>query len=257
MSHIKYTLNDEVYTCWNSTDRVTTPSLIFNENETPRYTPLFVIDENKEGTLDQHWFYKCGDLAVDYNEQKYYAPLSRRYINTISGTVSTTIRHSGKTGTTTTQISQTITKNLNLFGGKRHVDFGRLFDSTPSVKVTSSSTTVMVLFVGTMGCEIQIYAPDTVQAFVTLEITGPVTTTTTTYPNETHSANAQGIFEYGVTYPTEPVLTVDSGGVTATNNAENDSCLIQKTLTGTVAYNKTLTLSQAFSVTHKGDFGLN
>ena len=90
-----------------------------------------------------------------------------------------------------------------------------------------------------------------------LTVTGNIATTTTTYPDETKSAVAQGNFNYGVTYPTEPVLTVDSGEVTATNNVENDSCFIQKTLTGTVAYNKTLTLSQAFSVTHKGEFGLN
>ena len=263
MSHIKYTLNDEVYTCWNSTDRVTTPSLIFNENETPRYTPLFVIDENKEGTLDQHWFYKCGDLSVNYNEQKYYAPLSRRYINTISDTISTTIKHSGKTGTTTSYQSKTITKDGRIpasGAGMRstYVSFGVTFASPPEVKELHSSLSLTFTNITTTGCTVVVYsAQSSVEVKFTLAITGQIPVTTTTYPNETHSANAQGIFEYGVTYPTEPTLTVDSGGVTATNNVENDSCLIQKTLTGTVAYNKTLTLSQAFSVTHKGDFGLN
>lgn len=263
MSHIKYTLNDNGYTCWNSTDRVTTPSLIFNENETTRYTPLFVIDENKEGTLDQHWFYKCGDLSVNYNEQKYYAPLSRRYINTISDTISTTIRHSGKTGTSTTYQSETITKEGSFSPGSSgyreyFMSFGVTFASPPQVKVLSSAHSLSIFDVSTTSCKI---SASTIQqgvgTYFTIEITGQIPITTTTYPNETHSANVQGIFEYGVTYPTEPTLTVDSGGVTATNNAENDSCLIQKTLTGTVAYNKTLTLSQAFSVTHKGDFGLN
>lgn len=278
MSHIKYTLNDNVYTCWNSTDRVTTPSLIFNENETTRYTPLFVIDENKEGTLDQHWFYKCGDLSVNYNKQKYYAPLSRRYINTISDTISTTITHSGKTGTTTTTTSKTVTPTgVHIFGfqdvppGAHRisaditVNYGVTFLQTPAIYINFGGTLVSA---GTSSCIIRVYSDainsgtsvanmDAGSVYYLLTVAGNVATTTTTYPNETHSAVAQGNFNYGVTYPTEPVLTVDSGEVTATNNVKNDSCLVQKTLTGTVAYNKTLTLSQAFSVTHKGEFGLN
>lgn len=278
MSHIKYTLNDKVYTCWNSTDRITTPSLIFNENETTRYTPLFVVDENKEGTLDQHWFYKCGDLSVNYNNQKYYAPLSRRYINTISDTISTTITHSGKTGTTTTTTSKTVTPaGTHYFGCQsippgNHgvgadvtVNYGVTFLQTPAIyiyfggKLVSAGTSSCVIKVSrtviNSGTSPSNLCIDPVNYLLT--VTGNVATTTTTYPDETKSAVAQGNFNYGVTYPTEPVLTVDSGEVTATNNVENDSCLIQKTLTGTVAYNKTLTLSQAFSVTHKGEFGLN
>lgn len=278
MSHIKYTLNDKIYTCWNSTDRVTTPSLIFNENETTRYTPLFVIDENKEGTLDQHWFYKCGDLSVNYNKQKYYAPLSRRYINTISDTISTTITHSGKTGTTTTTTSKTVTPTgVHNFGFQNlppgthgvsaeiTVNYGVTFLQMPVIYINFGGTLISA---GTSSCIIRVYSNvvNSGTSFVNMDagyvhylltVTGNVATTTTTYPNETHSAVAQGNFNYGVTYPTEPVLTVDSGEVTATNNVKNDSCLVQKTLTGTVAYNKTLTLSQAFSVTHKGEFGLN
>lgn len=278
MSHIKYTLNDKVYTCWNSIDRVTTPSLIFNENETTLYTPLFVVDENKEGTLDQHWFYKCGDLSVNYNKQKYYAPLSRRYINTISDTISTTITHSGKTGTTTTTTSKTVTSSgkhdfgTQLIGPGSQtvyanvtVNYGVTFLQTPAIYINYGGTLVSA---GTSSCVIRVSATgvnsgtsgSNIYIGITtylLTVTGNVATTTTTYPDETKSAVAQGNFNYGVTYPTEPVLTVDSGEVTATNNVENDSCLVQKTLTGTVAYNKTLTLSQAFSVTHRGEFGLS
>lgn len=278
MSHIKYTLNDKIYTCWNSTDRVTTPSLIFNEDEVTRYTPLFVIDENKEGTLDQHWFYKCGDLSVNYNEQKYYAPLSRRYINTISDTISTTITHSGKTDTTTTTTSKTVTPSGTHYFGCQSVppgnhaviatvtvNYGVTFLQTPAIYIYYGGTLVSA---GTSSCVITVgstvvnsgTSPSNVcidPVNYLLIVTGNVATTTTTYPDETKSAVAQGNFNYGVTYPTEPVLTVDSGEVTATNNVKNDSCLIQKTLTGTVAYNKTLTLSQAFSVTHSGEFGLS
>ena len=278
MLHIKYALDDKTYTCWNSTDRVTTPSLIFNENKTTRYTPLFVVDKNKEGTLDQHWFYKCGDLSVNYNKQKYYAPLSRRYINTISDTISTTITHSGKTGTTTTTTSKTVTPagthnfGYQTIGPGSHsvqadvtVNYGVTFLQTPAIYIHYGGTLVSA---GTSSCVIRAYSNvvnsgtspsymDAGSVNYLLTVTGNVATTTTTYPDETKSAVAQRNFNYGVTYPTKPVLTVDSGKVTATNNSKNSSCLVQKTLTGTVAYNKTLTLSQAFSVTHKGDFGLN
>lgn len=277
MSHIKYTLNDKVYTCWNSTDRITTPSLIFNENETTRYTPIFVVDENKEGTLDQHWFYKCGDLSVNYNNQKYYVPLSRRYINTISDTISTTITHSGKTGTTTTTTSKTVTPSgVHNFGFQNippgnqgvhanvTVNYGVTFLQTPAIYINYGGTLVSA---GTSSCVIRVYSSVVNTGTSTanmnagsvkylLTVAGNVTTTTTTYPDETKSAVAQGNFNYGVTYPSVPSLTVNSGGISATNNSGNKSFLAKKTLTGTVAYNKSATLSQAFKVTFNGDFGL-
>lgn len=276
--HIKYTLNDKIYSCWNSADRVTTPSLIFNENETTLYTPLFVIDQNKEGTLDQHWFYKCGDLSVNYNNQKYYVPLSRRYINTISDIISTTIKHSGKTGTTTTTTSKTVTHSGKHDFGTQYispgaqtvyanvtVNYGVTFLQTPAIYINYGGTLVSA---GTSSCVIRVSATgvnsgtsgSNIYIGITtylLTVTGNVATTTTTYPDETKSAVAQGNFNYGVTYPSVPSLTVNSGGISATNNSGNKSFLAKKTLTGTVAYNKTATLSQAFTITHKGDFGLN
>lgn len=277
MLHIKYALDDKTYTCWNSTDRVTTPSLIFNENKTTRYTPLFVIDKNKEGTLDQHWFYKCGDLSVNYNKQKYYAPLSRRYINTISDTISTTITHSGKTGTTTTTTSKTVSPAGNHNFGYQTippgghnvsaevtVNYGVTFLQKPAIYIHYGGTLVSA---GTSSCVIRMYSnvvnSGTSSAYMhagsinyLLTVTGNVATTTTTYPDETKSAVAQGNFNYGVTYPSAPSLTVNSGGISATNNTGNKSFLAKKTLTGTVAYNKSATLSQAFKVTFNGDFGL-
>lgn len=275
--HIKYTLNDKVYTCWNSIDRVTTPSLIFNENKTTLYTPLFVIDQNKEGTLDQHWFYKCGDLSVNYNNQKYYAPLSRRYINTISDIISTTIKHSGKTGTTTTTTSKTVTPSGTHYFGFQNippgghsvsaditVNYGVTFLQTPAIYINYGGILVSA---GTSSCVIRVHSNvvnsgtsfsymDAGSVNYLLTVTGNVATTTTTYPDETKSAVAQGDFNYGVTYPSAPSLTVNSGGISATNNTGNKSFLAKKTLTGTVAYNKSATLSQAFKVTFNGNFGL-
>lgn len=278
MSRIKFTYNDTTYSTWNSTSRVTTPSLILNDNGTLRYTPLFAVNNGAEATLDNHWYYRCGALAITHNNTKYHVAISRRYTNVLSGTISTTITHSGKTGTTTTTTSKTVTPAGTHYFGMQNippgshsvnadvtVNYGVTFLQTPAIYINFGGTLVSA---GTSSCVIRVYSNvvnsgtsfanmDAGSVHYLLTVTGNVATTTTTYPDETHSANAQGIFEYGVTYPTEPTLTVDSGEVTATNNVENDSCLVQKTLTGTVAYNKTLTLSQAFSVTHKGDFGLN
>lgn len=278
MSRIKFTYNDTTYSTWNSTSRVTTPSLILNDNGTLRYTPLFAVNNGAEATLDNHWYYRCGALAITHNNTKYHVAISRRYTNVLSGTISTTITHSGKTGTTTTTTSKTVTPaGTHNFGYQNippgghsitadvTVNYGVTFLQTPAIYINYGGTLVSA---GTSSCVIRVHSNvansgtsnsymDAGSVNYLLIVTGNVATTTTTYPDETKSAVAQGNFNYGVTYPTEPVLTVDSGEVTATNNVENDSCLIQKTLTGTVAYNKTLTLSQAFSVTHKGEFGLN
>ena len=278
MARIKFNVNGTTYPTWSSTTKLTTPSLILNDNGTLRYTPLFAVNNGAEATLDNHWYYKCGALAVTHNNTKYHVAISRRYTNVLSGTISTTITHSGKTGTTATTTSKTVTPaGTHNFGyqnippGSQNVsatvtvNYGVTFLQTPAIYIHYGGTLVSA---GTSSCVIRIYSSvvnsgtsiTNMNAGSTnylLTVTGNVATTTTTHPNETKSAVAQGNFNYGVTYPTEPVLTVDSGGVTATNNSKNSSCLIQKTLTGTVAYNKTLTLSQAFSVTHKGDFGLN
>lgn len=278
MRRIKFNVNGTTYPTWNSTTKLTTPSLILNDNGTLRYTPLFAVNNGAEATLDNHWYYRCGALAITHNNTKYHVAVSRRYTNVLSGTISTTITHSGKTGTTTTTTSKTVTpagthnfgyQNISPGSHNVHADvtvnYGVTFLQTPAIYIHYGGTLVSA---GTSSCVIRVYSNvvnsgtsrsymDAGSVNYLLTVTGNVATTTTTYPDETKSAVAQGNFNYGVTYPTEPVLTVDSGEVTATNNSKNSSCLIQKTLTGTVAYNKTLTLSQAFSVTHKGDFGLN
>lgn len=278
MSRIKFTYNGTIYSTWNSTSRVTTPSLILNDHGTVRYTPLFAVNNGAEATLDNHWYYRCGALAVTHNNTKYHVAISRRYTNVLSGTISTTITHSGKTGTTTTTTSKTVTPaGTHSFGYQTigpgsssvqagvTVNYGVTFLQTPAIYIHYGGTLVSA---DTSSCVIRVYrnvvnsgtSPSYMYAGSVnylLTVAGNVATTTTTYPDETKSAVAQGNFNYGVTYPTEPVLTVDSGEVTATNNTDNSSCLVEKMLEGTVAYNKSATLSQAFSVTHKGEFGLN
>lgn len=277
MARIKFNVNGTTYSTWNSTSRVTTPSLILNEGGTLRYTPLFAVNNGAEATLDNHWYYRCGALAVTHNNTKYHVAISRRYTNVLSGTISTTITHSGKTGTTTTTTSKTVTPaGTHKFGFQtvppgNHgvqsdvtVNYGVTFLQTPAIYIHYGGTLVSA---GTSSCVIRMYSSvvntgtspsymDAGSVNYLLTVTGNVATTTTTYPNETKSAVAQGNFNYGVTYPSAPSLTVNSGGISATNNTGNKSFLAKKTLTGTVAYNKSATLSQAFKVTFNGNFGL-
>lgn len=277
MARIKFNVNGTTYSTWNHTTKITTPSLILNDNGTVRYTPLFAVNNGAEATLDNHWYYRCGALAVTHNNTKYHVAISRRYTNVLSGTISTTITHSGKTGTTTTTTSKTVTPSgvhnfgyQTIFPGNQGVssdvtvNYGVTFLQTPAIYIHYGGTLVSA---GTSSCIIRMYSTvvnsgtspsymDAGSVNYLLTVTGNVATTTTTYPDETKSAVAQGNFNYGVTYPSAPSLTVNSGGISATNNTGNKSFLAKKTLTGTVAYNKSATLSQAFKVTFNGDFGL-
>lgn len=277
MSRIKFTYNDTTYSTWNSTSRVTTPSLILNDNGTLRYTPLFAVNNGAEATLDNHWYYRCGALAVTHNNTKYHVAISRRYTNVLSGTISTTITHSGKTGTTTTTTSKTVTPSgthnfgyqyippgSNSVSATVTVNYGVTFLQTPAIYINYGGTLVSA---GTSSCVIRVYSsvvnsgtsPSYMDAGSTnylLTVTGNVATTTTTYPDETKSAVAQGNFNYGVTYPSAPNLWTDGSGIAVYNNNGNASCHVSKTLSGTVAFGKSATLSHNFAVGFNGDFGL-
>lgn len=277
MSRIKFTYNDTSYSTWNSTSRVTTPSLILNDHGTVRYTPLFAVNNGAEATLDNHWYYKCGALAVTHNNTKYHVAISRRYTNVLSGTISTTITHSGKTGTTTTTTSKTVTPSGTHYFGMQNispgghnvtanvtVNYGVTFLQTPAIYIHYGGTLVSA---GTSSCVIEVYSSvvnsGTSNAYMDagsvnylLTVTGNVATTTTTYPDETKSAVAQGNFNYGVTYPSAPNLWTDGSGIAVYNNNGNASCHVSKTLSGTVAFGKSATLSHNFAVGFNGDFGL-
>ena len=276
MARIKFNVNGTTYSTWSHTTKLTTPSLILNDNGTLRYTPLFTANNGAEATLDNHWYYRCGALAVTHNNTKYHVAISRRYTNVLSGTISTTITHSGRTSSTTTTTSKTVTPSgTHTFGyqiivpgghltADLTVDYGVTFLQTPIIYIYYGGTLVSA---GTSSCVLMMSSSitnmgtspsymDAGSANYLLAVTGDVATTTTTYPSETKSAVAQGNFNYGVTYPSVPSLTVNDGGISATNDTGNKSFLAKKTLTGTVAYNQSATLSQAFKVTFNGDFGL-
>lgn len=277
MSRIKFTYNDTTFSTWNSTTKLTTPSLILNDNGTLRYTPLFAVNNGAEATLDNHWYYRCGALAVTHNNTKYHVAISRRYTNVLSGTISTTITHSGKTGTTTTTTSKTvIPSGVHNFGMQNispgnhgvHADvtvnYGVTFLQTPAIYINHGGTLVSA---GTSSCVIRMTStvvnsgtsPSYMNAgsvHYLLTVIGNVATTTTTYPDETKSAVAQGNFNYGVTYPSVPNLWTDGSGIDVYNNNGNASCHVSKTLSGTVAFGKSATLSHNFAVGFNGDFGL-
>ena len=277
MSRIKFTYNGTTYSTWNNTSRVTTPSLILNDNGTLRYTPLFAVNNGAEATLDNHWYYRCGALAVTHNNTKYHVAISRRYTNVLSGTISTTITHSGKTGTTTTTTSKTVTPSGTHYFGMQNVspgnhgvtadvtvNYGVTFLQTPAIYINHGGTLVSA---GTSSCVIRVYSSvvnsgtsnaymDAGSVHYLLTVTGNIATTTTTYPDETKSAVAQGNFNYGVTYPSVPNLWTDGSGIDVYNNNGNASCHVSKTLSGTVAFGKSATLSHNFAVGFNGDFGL-
>lgn len=277
MARIKFNVNGTTYSTWNHTTKLTTPSLILNDNGTVRYTPLFAVNNGAEATLDNHWYYRCGALAITHNNTKYHVAISRRYTNVLSGTISTTITHSGKTGTTTTTTSKTVTPSGTHYFGMQNispgnhdvtadvtVNYGVTFLQTPAIYINYGGTLVSA---GTSSCVIRVYSSvvnsGTSNAYMDagsvnylLIIAGNVTTTTTTYPDETKSAVAQGNFSYGVTYLSTPNLWTDGSGIDVYNNNGNASCHVSKTLSGTVAFGKSATLSHNFAVGFNGDFGL-
>lgn len=277
MARIKFNVNGTTYSTWNHTTKLTTPSLILNDNGTVRYTPLFAVNNGAEATLDNHWYYRCGALAVTHNNTKYHVAISRRYTNVLSGTISTTITHSGKTGTTTTTTSKTVTPLGTHYFGMQNispgnhgvqsdvtVNYGVTFLQTPAIYIHYGGTLVSA---GTSSCVIRMTStvvnsgtsPSYMNAGSVnylLTVTGNVATTTTTYPDETKSAVAQGNFSYGVTYPSTPNLWTDGSGIDVYNNNGNASCHVSKTLSGTVAFGKSATLSHNFAVGFNGDFGL-
>ncbi len=277
MRRIKFNVNGTTYPTWNSTTKLTTPSLILNDNGTLRYTPLFAVNNGAEATLDNHWYYRCGALAITHSNTKYHVAISRRYTNVLSGTISTTITHSGKTGTTTTTTSKTVTPSGKHDFGTQYigpgaqtvyanvtVNYGVTFLQTPAIYINYGGTLVSA---GTSSCVIRVSATgvnsgtsgSNIHIGITtylLTVTGNVATTTTTYPDETKSAVAQGNFNYGVTYPSAPNLWTDGSGIAVYNNNGNASCHVSKTLSGTVAFGKSATLSHNFAVGFNGDFGL-
>lgn len=265
MATIRYNQNGTTYSCWSSTDRVTSPSLCFNDGGTTKYVPLFAVGNGSEGSSGNYYF-KVGGLCAKHNGTTYRAALSRRYASSVSSSISTTITHSGKTGSTTQTVQQAKTVSVACGFGTSYPlvasqtwNYGITFNANPSIRnpqtgYCSVSAGKSSATISPTATWVSLIAAGASWASWTVSATGNISVqqTVTTYPSETKSATASGNFNYGVTYPSAPSLTVNSGGVSASNNSGNASFRASKSLSGTVAYGKSATLSQSFKVSFNG-----
>lgn len=249
-------INDE--SLWHSTQKITTPSIVISKSGKTEYIPLFA-GQKQEEVQQGNYYYKLGSLKISKAKNQYRACKSARYQKTISDTLSTTIKHSGKTGTTTTYPSTS--RSGTVYGRAdgvpsggttvyKSVSFGVTFTTVTS---TSSGLTVNS---AKNGGTVSIWVNGQSGSGTTSEdysaywsVTGTVKTTTTTYPSETKSNTASKQVNYGITFSNAPTTLTVNNGCTVKNNSGNSSCTVSKTLSGTVAYNKSSTLTQNFNVT--------
>lgn len=243
--------------CWSNPDKLTTPSLKIQKLNDISYVPLFAGNENEE-VQQNNYYYKLNKLKVSKDNVELRACSSARFSKTISDTLSTTITHSGQTGTSVTYPSRTKSGTAS---GKNTINPG-YHDVTTTVSfgvtfttITSKSSNLTVNSAKNGGTvKKTVYGSNsssttTVNWTADWSVTGTVKTTTTTYPSETKSSTASKQVNYGITFSNVPTtLTVDNG-CTVANNSGNSSCTVSKTLSGTVEYNKSATLTQNFNVT--------
>lgn len=266
------------------TGRVTSPSLILEGGGQTLYTPLFAVASGAEGR-DGNYYYKCCPLAVQAGGTTYRAAYARRYADSFSRTISGTISHSNvpvvvgqPSGTVVFEQKFSVKYNVGAGGGWTNpVDVTVMFsrpDIPPFISPptnegfhvdTDKSILIddrgKILYWNTEGCVIRVslYIPNSASSSPisgTLNCTLYVDTNglwgAVTYPDETKSVTASGDFSYGHTYGSAPSLWADNG-VSVYNNGDNASFHASKTLTGTVSYNSSKTLSQAFNVSFSGD----
>lgn len=270
------------------TGRVTNPSLILEGGGQTLYTPLFAVASGAEGR-DGNYYYKCCPLAVKSGGTTYRAAYQRRYADSFSRTISGTISHSNKpvivnkpSGTVVFSQEFSTPYSMNQGGGSSDtIDVTVMFDkitftSAPTFeeshvgqKDTNKfySSDREILYWGADKCVIRVkvqFTPSdyasaggsyggsisgTFKGILYVDVNGLYGVAT--YPDETKSATASGDFDYGHTYGSAPSLSADNG-VSVSNNSDNASFHASKTLTGTVSYNSSKTLSQAFTVSFSG-----
>ena len=286
MATIKYKQNGTTYSCWSSTGRVTTPSLCFKEGSTTKYVPLFAVGNGAEGNSG-NYYYKVGSLCARHNGTVYRAAMSRRYADSFSRTISGTISHSnvpvivGGFPSGTVVFEQKFSVNYSGSGlgvYSDSIDVTVMF-SRPDIPPFISAPTYEETHVDRQGGSIQdsrqeilYWGADKCIIRVTVIIENPSSSGspisgtfngilyvdvnglfgTVSYPDETKSVTASGDFNYGHTFGSAPSLSADNG-VSVSNNSGNASFHASKTLTGTVSYNSSKTLSQAFNVWFSGE----
>ena len=113
MANVKLVYGSSTETCWNSTDKVTTPSLILNDNGTTRYTPLFSGSAGGTATSGDYK-YTLGHLivggkrcALSRTQYKKSWTITGNCAVAISTSTYTTTSGSGTSETTVTHYKKT------------------------------------------------------------------------------------------------------------------------------------------------------
>ena len=130
MASIKLVYGSTTETCWSSTGKITTPSLILNDNGTTRYTPLF--SGNAGGTVTSgDYRYTLGHLIVGGKRvalsqtqyKKNFTIRGNMSCSISTSTYDTTSGSGSSSQTTTTHYKKTYTFNVFVSGGNGYVDY--------------------------------------------------------------------------------------------------------------------------------------
>lgn len=268
--------NGTNYSLWSSSNKITTPSLIIDGSN---YVPLASGNINDWVDIQGNGFqYQLSPLLVDGSKRAAYA---RRFVKNISGTLSGNITGTATTtGTRSHSVSTVVSaggevtvsgtpNNMHSSGpyGGGVWNFGTTFNSPPKVTVTcisghddvridnvtntsaawSAHGSVYITSAdGSHGGYVSQTASFNNKSH--LSATGNITTTVGT--SESKSITVSKTDSYGVTYPSTPSIINLSGA--SIQSQGTSSATVSATLSGTVNYGQTLTLTRAYSYTVLG-----
>lgn len=270
--------NGTNYSLWSSPSKITTPSLIIDGSN---YVPLASGNIGDWKDIQGNGFqYQLSPLLVDGSKR---APYARRFVKNISGTLSGNITGTATT-TSTVPHSVSVAKSVlgsvtvsgtpgtsaskNIGGGVWN--FGTSFSSPPNVTYAvisgsagsisiSNVTNTSAAWSASGGASIIEgegdgshggYATKTVNYNGTILLTASGYITTTVGTSESKSITVSKTDSYGVTYPSTPSILNLSGA--SIQSQGTSSTTVSATLSGTVNYQQTSTLTRAYSYTVLG-----
>lgn len=142
MANTKLVYGSSTETAWNSTGRVTSPSLILVDGGTTRYTPLFSGSAGGTATSG-NYRYTLGHLIVGGNRVALSQTQYKKTF-TIAGSCSvsvststyTTTSGSGTSATTTTHYKKSYSFTMNLGTGSNYISYV----TTNLVRLSASGT---------------------------------------------------------------------------------------------------------------------
>ena len=258
--------NGTNYSLWSSSSKITTPSLIIDGSN---YVPLASGNINDWVDIQGNGFqYQLSPLLVDGSKR---APYARRFVKNISGTLSGNITGTATT-TSTTSHTVTSTKYISKSGTGRegylvtvvqdNWYYGVTFTAPAPVYVSVSGIGILGAYSNWECAEYIVRTqvpsdgrPETtegswsVSGNVYFSATGSITTTVGT--SESKSITVSNTDSYGVTYPSTPSILNLSGA--SIQQQGTSSATVGATLSGTVNYGQTLTLTRAYSYTVLGE----